>query len=291
MNPLPPTVKAKEAFPPEDEFETESESAEEAAAEAAGLCRPPAGLSEDEQIAWWLKNLYQGDRMPQMTARSIGGGMAIGGLMSISNLYVGLKTGWGLGVTVTAAVIAYAVFKSLEAILPAVRRNPLTMLENCTVLTTASAAGAITSAGLVSAIPALYLCTGRPMGTWQMMAWLVCLASLGLCMAVPLKRQLINMDQLPFPSGTATAETLKGLHGSGAKAMQQAKTLLFCGLFGAAAEVLGRGLAQPGRLAGRETQILRGIGGQTRRLRHPRRFPPLPRRARTAAALLRHHRL
>ena len=230
----PPTVKAKEAFPPEDEFETESESAEEAAAEAAGLCRPPAGLSEDEQIAWWLKNLYQGDRMPQMTARSIVGGMAIGGLMSISNLYVGLKTGWGLGVTVTAAVIAYAVFKSLEAILPAVRRNPLTMLENCTVLTTASAAGAITSAGLVSAIPALYLCTGRPMGTWQMMAWLVCLASLGLCMAVPLKRQLINMDQLPFPSGTATAETLKGLHGSGAKAMQQAKTLLFCGLFGAA---------------------------------------------------------
>ncbi len=227
-------MKAKDAFPPEDEFETEAETAEEAAAEAAALPHPPAGLSEDEQADWWMKNLYQGERMPQMTVRAIVGGMIIGGLMSISNLYVGLKTGWGLGVTVTAAVIAYAVFKSLATILPGLRRNPLTMLENCTVLTTASAAGAITSAGLVSAIPALYLCTGQPLGTWQMMAWLLCLASLGLCMAVPLKRQLIDIDQLPFPSGTATAETLKGLHGSGAKAMQQAKTLLYCGLFGAA---------------------------------------------------------
>ena len=34
-------------------------------------------------------------------------------------------------------------------------------------------------------------------------------------MAIPLKRQLINIDQLPFPSGIATAETLKSMHSEG----------------------------------------------------------------------------
>ena len=164
--PLP--MKAKEAFPPEDEFDVEEETAAEAAADAAAsplaLALPPPGLSEDEQAQWWLKNVYRAGSMRQLTVRSVVAGMLIGALMAISNLYVGLKTGWGLGVTITACVIAFAVFKSLEAILPWLRKNPLTMLENCSLLSTASAAGAISSAGLVSAIPALYLCTGQPMG-------------------------------------------------------------------------------------------------------------------------------
>jgi uncharacterized oligopeptide transporter (OPT) family protein len=225
-----------DALPPEDEFELEKETAEEAAAEAAASftasATPPEGLSEDEQNAWWMKNVYRGDQMRQMTFRAFFAAAGVGALMSISNLYVGLKTGWGLGVTITAAVIAYALFKSLETILPGLRKNPLSMLENCTILSAASASGSISSAGLVSAIPALYLCTGQAMSVWQMMAWLACVASLGCFMAVPLKRQLINIDRLAFPTGTATAETLRSLHSTGAKAMQQAKTLVLCGLVG-----------------------------------------------------------
>ena len=95
----------------------------------------------------------------------------------------------------------------------------------------ASAAAYISSAGLVSAIPALYLCTGRALGIWQMMVWLTSVTILGVFMAVPVKRQLINIDQLPFPSGTATAETLKSLHSAGGKAVQQAKTLFFSAAF------------------------------------------------------------
>jgi len=222
----------KEAAPPEDELES-AQGLPPVAAEPAAVSRMPEGLSEEEQTAWWLENVYCADRVPQLTVRAVVTGLLIGALMSISNLYVGLKTGWGLGVTITAAVIAYAIFKSLEAVLPAVRRNPLSMLENCTILSAASAAGAISSAGLVSAIPALYFCTGKPMTAWQIIFWLACVATLGCFMAVPLKRQLINIDKLPFPSGTATAETLRSLHSTGAKAMQQAKTLLWCGVFGA----------------------------------------------------------
>ena len=76
-------MKAREAFPPEDEFEVEGETAAEAAADAAAsplaLALPPAGLSEDEQVQWWLKNVYQADRMRQLTVRSVVAGMLIGG--------------------------------------------------------------------------------------------------------------------------------------------------------------------------------------------------------------------
>ena len=85
---------------------------------------PPADTgpaSVDRQAQWWLENVYQGDKVRQISVRAIVTGMLIGGVMSISNLYVGLKTGWGLGVTITACIIAYAVFSALEAIMPAYR--------------------------------------------------------------------------------------------------------------------------------------------------------------------------
>ena len=54
--------------------------------------------------------------MRQISPRAIVSGMLIGGLMSVSNLYVGFKVGWTLGVTITSCIIAYVVFKSLEAV-------------------------------------------------------------------------------------------------------------------------------------------------------------------------------
>lgn len=190
-------------------------------------------LSPDEAAREWLANVYQGDHARQLSVRSVVTGMIIGGVMSISNLYVGLKTGWGLGVTITACIIAYAVFKALEQIVPAWRGDHFTILENYTMSSAASAAGYMSSAGLVSALPALYLSAGRVLAWWEIMAWLSAVSFLGVFMAIPLKRQLINIDQLPFPSGIATAETLKSMHTSGAEAMQKARALLYSGVIGA----------------------------------------------------------
>jgi uncharacterized oligopeptide transporter (OPT) family protein len=52
-------------------------------------------------------------------------------------------------------------------------------------------------------------------------------------MAIPLKRQLINVDQLPFPSGIATAETLASMHGSGGEAVVKARSLFAAATLGA----------------------------------------------------------
>jgi uncharacterized oligopeptide transporter (OPT) family protein len=192
----------------------------------------PADKTETASLAW-LRDVYQGESVRQLSARSLIAGMVIGGVMSISNLYVGLKTGWGLGVTITSCIIAYAVFKALEAVIPAYRNDPFTILENYTMSSAASAAGYTASAGLVSAVPALYLTTGRWLEWWELMLWIGALSALGLFLAIPLKRQLINVEQLPFPEGVATAETLKSIHTAGSEAMSKARALFCAGGVGA----------------------------------------------------------
>jgi uncharacterized oligopeptide transporter (OPT) family protein len=193
----------------------------------------PPFTDEREAARWWLDNVYAGDDAVQLTPRAVVTGMLIGGLMSVSNLYVGLKTGWGLGVTITSCIIAYAVFKFLEQVVPAYRRRPFSVLENYTMSSAASAAGYMSSSGLVAAIPALYLTTGRLLAWWEIGLWIVAMSMLGVFMAIPLKRQLINIDQLPFPSGIATAETLSSMHSEGGDAVLKARALFGAAILGA----------------------------------------------------------
>lgn len=202
-------------------------------------------MSHEESHAW-LREVYQGHSVRQLSVRSIVSGMVIGGVMSVSNLYVGLKTGWGLGVTITACIIAYGVFRALEAVVPAYKRNPFTILENNTMSSAASAAGYMASAGLTTAFPALYLTTGRTLTWWEMMGWLSTVSILGVFMAVPIKRQLINIEKLPFPSGIATAETLRSLHEAGKESLGKARSLVWGALLGALIAFWRDGLAMAG---------------------------------------------
>ena len=75
-----------------------------------------------------------------------------------------------------------------------------------------------------------------------MLAWVFFLAVLGVTMAIPMKRQMINVEQLRFPSGIAAAETLRALHSHGDKAARAAKALGIAGVLAAVEPVLGGGL-------------------------------------------------
>ena len=70
--------------------------------------------SVEEKDRWWLKNVFRGS-MPQLTVRSALTGMALGGLLSLTNLYVGAKTGWTLGVGITSVILAFALFKAVSS--------------------------------------------------------------------------------------------------------------------------------------------------------------------------------
>jgi OPT family oligopeptide transporter len=195
----------------------------------------------------WLKTHYRGDTDPQLTVRSIVLGMLLGVIMSFSNLYVGLKIGWGLGVAITSSILAFAIMAGLRRLFPRWITTDFSILENNTMASCASAAGYMSSAGLVSAIPALDMmlrdnaASGHPdpsmqslaLGNVVLMLWITAISFLGVVMAVPLKRQLINIEQLKFPSAVAAAETLKSMYSKGTEAITKAKALGYTALAGA----------------------------------------------------------
>ena len=221
---------------------TEENKNENSYAENAAMAeeapKRPLTLEEqyEEDDRQWLKNVYQGD-VKQLTVRAVVMGMIIGGLMSLTNLYIGLKTGWGLGVTITACVLSFSIWKLLRVIFPKIFKTDMTLLENNSMKSTASSAGYTTGGTMVSAIAAYILITGQHLNFWVLTAWTVFLGIAGVVMAIPMKKQMINMEKLPFPSGTATAETLKSLY-AGEESKKQTRTLLGFALGGAVLTVI-----------------------------------------------------
>lgn len=192
----------------------------------------------------WLREVYAGDHAKQLTPRAVVTGMLLGAVMSLSNLYVSLKTGWSFGVTITAGILAFGLFSLLTKL--RVVRDEFTMLENNAMQSVASAAGYMTGGGTVAAIPAVMMATHSVMPAGQMFLWIAGIAMLGVFMAIPMKRQMINQEGLKFPSGIAAAETLKALHaashakgdekgGEGAETGDGGRTrvLLYGAIFGA----------------------------------------------------------
>jgi OPT family oligopeptide transporter len=190
---------------------------------------PPAALPdlakvpEEERDRVWFDTYYQGEKIPQLTLRAVLMGMILGSVMALSNLYVGLKTGWGLGVAITACILSYAIWQVFLKI--GLAKTPMTVLENNCMQSAASSAGYSTGGTMVSAIAAFVLLTGQNMPFWTLFFWTAFLAILGVAMAVPMKRQMINREQLAFPSGIAAAETLRSLHAAGEEAGKKARAL------------------------------------------------------------------
>ncbi|MFO0609403.1 MAG: OPT family oligopeptide transporter [Polyangiales bacterium] len=179
-------------------------------------------LSDPEAIAArdreWLEKVYAKGEA-QLTVRAALTGMLLGSTLGAANLYIGLKIGWNFGMSITSSVLAFALFSAARRVFPAMR--PFTTLENNTSQTAASAAAYMSSAGLVSSIPAMTMLrregmTEIPELTFgQLVAWLLAISALGVVVAIPLKRNMINAEQLRFPSGIVCAETIRTLHGAG----------------------------------------------------------------------------
>lgn len=216
----------------------------------------------EEEIKWY-KEVYQGDRVKQLTLRAVIMGSLLGGFMSLSNLYIGLKTGWGLGVAITSCILSYAIWKTLMTIFPKFFNDEMTILENNCMQSTASSAGYSTGGTMVSAISAYLLITGTHISWVVLSLWTFFLAALGVFIAIPMKRQMINVERLKFPSGIAAAETLKSLYSKGGEAGDKAKALGIGGLFGGIIaflrdgvptffkkEIIPSSLSFPGKIAG-----------------------------------------
>lgn len=182
---------------------------------------------------WWLENVYRGD-MPQLTLRAAATGFLLGGILSATNLYIGAKTGWTLGVGLTSVILAFASFRILSKI----GLKDLTILENNAAQSVATAAGYMTGP-LISGMAAYMWIENAIIPWWQMAAFNVVLSLLGVLVAFPMKRRFINDEQLPFPEGQACGVVLDTLYtGSGDSGMAQARALVTAGALSGCLEAL-----------------------------------------------------
>src|SRR5690242_7866664 len=127
--------------------------AEPASSDAPPASEPSFEVSDEE----WYRRVYRRTEA-QFTAKAIIFGCIIGSLLSAANLYTGFTIGWTYGASITAAIMAWAFFRVCNLVFPSLH---FTVLENNTMQTSAAAAGAMAGAGLVNAIPALMILTGR----------------------------------------------------------------------------------------------------------------------------------
>lgn len=219
---------------------------------------PLAGFkgTPEEIERQWFEQCYRGrgDTMKQLTWRAVLMGSLLGGILSLTNLYIGLKSGWSMGVAITACILSYAIWTTLVKI--GFAKTPMTVLENNCMQSCASSAGYSTGGTLISAFAAFIMLNGHSLSLPLTLAWVFFLAILGVTMAVPMKKQMINVEQLRFPSGVAAAETLRALHSHGQKGLRAAKALGVAGVLAAIDNFCHDGLALIPKLAAFSTDTL-----------------------------------
>ncbi|MBL8877648.1 MAG: OPT/YSL family transporter [Phycisphaerales bacterium] len=199
----------------------------------------PENATPDQKEEHWLRHVYQGDRMPQLTVRAVLMGGFLGMALSASNLYTTLSIGWAFGIAITSCVLSFVIW-NFVMFCSGGRWSQMSLLENACMASTASAAGYSTGSTIATMFGAMVLLHDIPPGqtaadvkTWDVtVPWVVTMFTLstglmGVFLAIPMKRQMINVEQLPFPSGTAAAETLRSLYSASIEAIRKAYVLVW----------------------------------------------------------------
>jgi uncharacterized oligopeptide transporter (OPT) family protein len=205
-----------------------------------------ATMTPEEKDRWWFQNVYAGDRMPQLTWRAVIMGGFLGMAMSAANLYTTLSIGWAFGIAITACVLSFVIWNFVR-FCSGNSLSQMSVLENACMASTASAAGYATGSTIATMFGALVLLVDPPAGVegpeaikawsatvhtwdvtkpWIVVVFTLCTGLMGVFLAIPMKRQMINHEQLPFPSGTAAAETLRSLYSQSVEAMHKAYVLV-----------------------------------------------------------------
>jgi uncharacterized oligopeptide transporter (OPT) family protein len=170
---------------------------------------PPAGKKRG-----FFADLFQRD-YPEVSLSTIIFGVIVGVIMNAAITYAGLKIGFTIVGSAIAAVLGFGVLRGL------LRRG--TILEVNVGQTIASAVNGPCS-GVIFTVPVLFLIgvplvteSGSPNTTfWLLTISAVAGAVLGVAFIIPLRKQMIDIERLRFPSAMAVGAILKS-PGAGAK--------------------------------------------------------------------------
>lgn len=144
-------------------------------------------------------------------------GVFQGIILVIAFTYISLKLGFSLGGSTIAAILGYVFLRGVLRVGSSVENNI-----NQTIASSINTAGT----GVVFVMPALFLLQMHDVSVeFEVLPLLVsgiAGALLGVVLIIPLRKQVIEIDRLRFPSGTATATIIR----SGSEGLSKARYLL-----------------------------------------------------------------
>ncbi len=159
---------------------------------------------------------------PELTARALLVGGAIGAVLAAGNVYTGLKISMIDGGSITAALLGFMFFATFTRL----GRRPYSALENNITQTTAASAAIMGYvAGVGGPVPAMAL-LGRAFPGWALCAWGLAVALVGIVAAALLRRKLVVDEALPFPTGNATGDLIETIFAARASAVRRARFLI-----------------------------------------------------------------
>lgn len=133
-------------------------------------------------------------------------GIVQGMLMTASFTYIGLKLGFGIPGSTIAAIMGFALLRGAGRGVFNVR-GAGSIVENNINQTVASGVNTASS-GVVFTFPAL-LMLGKDYNVWTVILAAIAGSFMGIVVIIPLRKQLIEIERLKFPSGLAVATILK----------------------------------------------------------------------------------
>ncbi|MBW7904739.1 MAG: OPT/YSL family transporter [Phycisphaerae bacterium] len=164
-------------------------------------------------------------RYREVTFSAIAFGILFGGIMNAAIAYAGLKIGFTIGGSAIAAVVGFGVLRSLlgARFLPWARGQRRGSILEVNIGQTIASSVNTTNSGVIFTVPVLLLIGHQLSFSDENFWWLTlaCVAGglLGVAFIIPLRKQMLDIDRLRFPSPTAVGAILKSPGAGAAKSV------------------------------------------------------------------------
>ncbi len=158
----------------------------------------------------------------EFTVRNVIAMVGVTAIVSASYPYMVLKMGIVPGMSIVSALMAYL------AIGVVLRRHNYSARENNLVQVCATSG---TSTAFMCTVIAALDMLGYVVSPALVFFWITASCLLGVFLAVPFRKHFIEVEQLRFADGVATAETLRVLEAPTGEGAKKAKGLAFSGIF------------------------------------------------------------
>lgn len=204
----------EEGASPQDQTPTPDPTPAQGETPVSGATRPPPMPPAGAELPrGFAADIFQ-TRYREVTISAILFAIVIGVIMNAAITYAGLKIGFTLSGSAIAAVLAFGVLRGI------LRKGSI--LETNIAQTIASAVNTSNS-GIIFTVPVLFL-VGYELTFGDTNFWLITLACiagalLGTAFIIPLRKQMLDIERLRFPSPTGVATILKSPGAGPAKAV------------------------------------------------------------------------